>query len=450
MANLNILLIESDPKERMALTQALETWSYRVTTAPNGKDALTQVSQNRFELIIADGNLPEMSVFDLLQNLQAHDDAVKVVCLTPTAAVDQAVQLMKAGAADVLAKPLDRDKLRLTVQHIVTPEESLRSCTPAAAQATAPTIVTQDPSMQQLIKLAQQVADSRASVLIQGESGTGKELFARLIHQVSQRKAKPFVAINCGALPETLLESELFGHEKGAFTGAVSRKPGKFELADGGTILLDEITEMQLHLQAKLLRVLQEREVDRVGGSHPLKVDVRVVATTNRDVGRAIEKNEFRSDLFYRLNVVPIKIPPLRQRAGDIPLLADHFIEKYNALDGRDVKKMTNDAVTKLVGLSFPGNVRELENIMERAVLLCDGEAINARDLFIEEAVGNTPPNGELPADLMSAPLKEVEKKLIFHTLDRTNGNRTHAAKMLGISVRTLRNKLNEYKEKMG
>jgi two-component system response regulator AtoC len=294
---------------------------------------------------------------------------------------------------------------------------------------------------------------STASILIQGESGTGKELFARVIHNSSPRRNRSFIAVNCAALPESLLESELFGHEKGAFTGAVSKKPGKFELADRGTILLDEITEMQLHLQSKLLRIIQEREVDRVGGLHPVKVDVRIIATSNRDIREAIKKGEFREDLYYRLNTIPIKIPPLRDRLDDVEPLVVYLIDKYNEIDARNVKNLTKGALNALQKLPFRGNVRELENITQRAILLSDGQTIKEKDLFLGDGESPIPSdandNGEVTVDAMTGPLKEVEKKMIFHTLGKTKGNRTHAAKILGISVRTLRNKLNEYRESM-
>jgi two-component system response regulator FlrC len=333
-----------------------------------------------------------------------------------------------------------------------------------------------------LLDLAKTVANSKASVLIQGESGTGKELFARFIHNQSSRRNKNFVAVNCAALPEGLLESELFGHEKGSFTGAVSRKLGKFELALGGSILLDEIGEMNSQLQAKLLRVLQESEIDRVGGQHPVPIDTRVISTTNQDIEAAIQAQQFRTDLYYRLNVVPIRLPPLRDRQDDISLLADYFIKKYNKIDGRNIKGLTKDAAQTLIRMHWPGNVRELENMIERAVLLCGGELIDKDALFVGEkpkaalrpparrgtglrlgeGVGHYPPackpygleagpEARVP-ELSSIPtgsLKEMEKRMIFHTLDQTNGNRTHAADILGISVRTLRNKLNEYREKM-
>jgi two-component system response regulator FlrC len=294
------------------------------------------------------------------------------------------------------------------------------------------------------------VADSQASILVQGESGTGKELIARHIHHCSHRKDNPFVAINCAALPETLLESELFGHEKGAFTGAISQKKGKFEMANHGTLLLDEISEMDLGLQSKLLRVLQEREIDRVGGNNPIPIDVRIIATTNRDIENHIHDGKFREDLYYRLNVIPIHLPPLRERKEDIGLLFDFFIKKYNQIDRRNVKGLTEGALQLLLAMPWKGNVRELENITERAILLCKGDHITEEDLTFNRPCQPIHGNGyHLVSPVPPVTLREVEKKTIFHTLDRTNGNRTHAAEILGISVRTLRNKLNEYRNKM-
>jgi two-component system response regulator FlrC len=302
--------------------------------------------------------------------------------------------------------------------------------------------------MKELLAQAKDIADSHASVFIQGESGTGKELFAHYIHRHSKRKDKPFVAVNCSALPETLLESEILGHEKGSFTGAVARKRGKFELANEGTLLLDEISEMAFALQSKLLRVLQEREVDRIGGEKPIPVDVRVMATTNREIEKLLKEGTFREDLFFRLNVIPFRLPPLRERKEDIPLLAQFFVEKVTRLEGRTVKGLTDEAAECLVQMPWRGNVRELENTVARAVLLCKGERIEKKDLFPErhERKGEVP-NSMPPLTTIS--LKELERKTILHALDRTNGNRTHAAEILGISVRTLRNKLNEYREKM-
>ncbi len=447
--NRNILIIDDDPKDRMMLSRWLEQWGFVPIPLPGSADVVEKIKAIPCLFMIASYETEGLNPMALVEAAITGDNATQVLFVSRSASVDAAVKLMKAGAFDFLSKPVDETQLQLLVQQVFTEKDSPKSVT---AQSTTTRIVTQNAVMQQLLDLAKQVADSRASVLIQGDSGTGKELIARYIHEHSARRQGPFVAINCGALPETLLESELFGHEKGAFTGAVSKKPGKFELADGGTILLDEITEMPLHLQAKLLRVLQEREVDRLGGGRPVPVDIRVIATTNRDMKQTIEEQKFREDLFYRLNVIPIKLPLLKDRAEDIPLLAQHFIEKYNSLDGRSVKKMSSSAAQKLMTQPFNGNVRELENIIERAVLLCDGTKIHEKDLFLSETlVGNAPSaenqTFEINGNFEPTPLKEVEKKLIFQTLGQTNGNRTHAAKMLGISVRTLRNKLNEYKE---
>lgn len=447
--NRNILLVENDPLERRELCQTLEAWGFAVSTAQEGTEACEKVKSGDFRMVIAGYETPGLKGIDFCNLVVSNQPEVCLLFLSRGAAVKEAVEVMRAGAFDFVMKPVDPDQL----QHLVRRGFGDPADGGAARrrQVQSRQIVTRDENMQRLLDLARQVADSRASVLIQGESGTGKELFARFIHENSSRRNGPFVAVNCGALPESLLESELFGHEKGAFTGAVSQKAGKFELADGGTLLLDEVTEMQASVQAKLLRVLQEREVDRLGGRMPISLDIRVIATTNRDIKTALAEKKFRDDLYYRLNVIPIRIPSLRERRVDIPILARHFIDKYNAIDGRNVKSLATGAVERLTSLPFQGNVRELENIIERAVLLSNGECIQEKDLFVErlqldsdvESASSLDGSGSLPA----RPLREVEKNLIFQALDETNGNRTHAAQMLGISVRTLRNKLNEYRE---
>ena len=299
--------------------------------------------------------------------------------------------------------------------------------------------------MKKVIDMALSVAYSSSTILIQGESGTGKEMIAKFIHQNSNRKDKSFVAVNCAALPKDLLESELFGHEKGSFTGAINRKIGKFELANHGTILLDEISEMDMSLQAKLLRVLQEREVDRVGGREPVPIDARVIATTNRNLREAIDEGEFREDLYFRLNVIPIVIPPLRNRKEDISLLIEYFIKKHSSKNRKNVTGMAKDALLMLTDYYWRGNVRELENVIERAVLLCKGNLITQEYLFMEAIVEEI--NSSVKAGVT---VREMEKKLIFNTLEQVNGNRTKAAELLGVSIRTLRNKLNEYKNEEG
>ena len=449
--NRNILIVEDHHKERSLLSQSVEAWGFHVTTVHDGTVAAEKIKSDPFRLVITSFEAPGVNGKELLKTIQSENDPPLLLFLSKEASIEDAVEMMRVGAFDFILKPVDFEHLKLTILRAFDGNGNMPGVDRKKDKAVQ--IITQDPSMRRILELARQVADSKASVLIQGESGTGKELFARFVHYHSKRRNGPFVAVNCGALPESLLESEMFGHEKGAFTGAVAKKPGKFELAHQGTILLDEITEMAFHLQSKLLRVLQEQEVDRVGGLSPVSVDTRVIATTNRDIRETIEKGDFREDLFYRLNVIPINIPSLRQRKDDIPMLAHHFIEKYNAVDGRNVKSLTKPALGKLMQFPFPGNVRELENVMERAVLLAEGEMIRETDLLLEDqlrGVTETPePTNALSADMLTGPLKEVEKKIIFRTLDQTNGNRTHAAKVLGISVRTLRNKLNEYKENM-
>ena len=304
--------------------------------------------------------------------------------------------------------------------------------------------------MERLLERAKRVAKSRASVLIQGESGTGKELLARFIHHHSDRSRGPFVALNCAALPETLLESELFGHEKGAFSGAMARKLGRFELANRGTILLDEITEMALPLQAKLLRVLQEGEIDRLGGTRTIPIDVRVIATTNRDCLAAVRAGKFREDLYYRLNVIPLKLPPLRERREDIPLLAQHFREEFCAQYGRELQ-FAPGVLETMAGMEWPGNIRELRNVVERGVLLADGPTIEPQDLFDDGTeIAQPSPAPPAPADPLQGEvmrLSDMEREMVKRALAKTKGNRTHAAKLLGISVRTLRNKLAEYRQ---
>jgi len=451
MSNQHILVVDESHKDRTALSKSLEDWGYHVTTAPDGYLALKKIKSETYRLVITNFETQGLTGPELFQQAKSENETVEFLFLSGNASVENAVEMIKAGALDFIVKPVDFAQIRLIIKNVFESNGNKYGATSQKQKTTR--IVTNDSTMKRMLDLAKQVSDSKASILIQGESGTGKELFARFVHENSSRRNGPFIAINCGALPETLLESELFGHEKGAFTGAVSRKPGRFELADGGTLLLDEITEMAFHLQSKLLRVLQENEIDRVGGLRPIPIDIRVIATTNRDIKEAIDKENFREDLFYRLNVIPIKIPALRSRKGDIPMLTQHFIEKYNEIDRRNVKSLTNEAAEKLARFPFHGNVRELENIMERAVLLSDGERIQLQDLLLDAGFDHHEMGSEdadsIPSEMMTGPLKEVEKKLIFQTLDQTNGNRTHAAKMLGISVRTLRNKLNEYRDKM-
>ncbi|MBA4368471.1 MAG: sigma-54-dependent Fis family transcriptional regulator [Desulfobacterium sp.] len=453
MNNPKILIIEKNIRERTLFSSLLENWGYYVTTSHDGEDALAKIHSEEFNLVISDFMLPGGSNgVDLIQSIHSVSDNTRILFISLESSVKNAVDAMKAGAIDYLVKPVDEAQIQYILEKNLH-DQPTENNSPYRKQNGKVTIVTKNKTIMHLLDLSKQVAKSTASVFIQGESGTGKELFAHFIHDCSNREKGPFVAVNCAALPESLLESELFGHEKGSFTGAVSQKPGKFELADKGTILLDEITEMQLHLQSKLLRIIQEHEVDRVGGLKPVKIDVRVIATSNRNITQSIKEGKFREDLYFRLNTIPLTIPPLRKRPEDIEPLALFFINKYNRVDGRNVKTLTKSALNTLKNLPLNGNVRELENIIQRAVLLSDNETIQEKDLFLENhdpTFPDNPGNTEEPAaSMIAGPLKDVEKKMIFQTLDQTKGNRTHAAKILGISVRTLRNKLNEYREIM-
>lgn len=439
-----ILLVDRDLEQRGVIARALDQEGYSLVTAPDAVSALAKLAGDPYDLVISEIDLPQMDGLNLLRRMKEMGLLQPVVMLTARASVNQAVEAMKLGALDFILKPFNSKTMKAILGQISQNQQPSER-EPGENKYT---LITESPRMKGLLEQARDIADSHASVFIQGESGTGKELLARYIHRHSKRKDKPFVAVNCSALPETLLESEILGHERGSFTGAVARKRGKFELAHEGTLLLDEISEMAFGLQSKLLRVLQEKEVDRIGGDRPVPVDVRVMATTNREIEKLLEEGNFREDLFFRLNVIPFRLPPLRERREDIPLLCQFFVEKYTRMERRAVKGLTEEAMECLVQMSWRGNVRELENTMARAVLLCKGERIEKKDLFSDRQGRE----GEIPSSLpafTTVSLKEIEKKTILHALDRTNGNRTHAAEILGISVRTLRNKLNEYREKM-
>jgi len=427
-----VLVVDDEPSVCRSLSMVLERFGFEVTAAGDGLEALERFRRGLHDLVIADLKMPGLSGLELLREVKRLSPGTPVVLLTAFGTVETAVQAMKEGAFDFLQKPFGLEQLKDVVSRALRPKEEGGVERP---------IIAKSQRMLELLDMAKEAAQSVAPVLITGESGTGKELLARYIHAQGPRREGPFVAVNCAAIPEGLLESELFGHERGAFTGAVGQKKGKFELAHRGTLLLDEISEMPISLQAKLLRALQEGEVDRIGGTKPVKVDVRPIATSNRDLLQRIKEGKFREDLYFRLNVIHLHIPPLRERREDIPLLVHHFLEKYSRLNGRPLRELSPKAMKALLDYHWPGNVRELENVIHRAVLFSRGERIEERDLRLErEALTE-----EGHRTLSDLNLREAEKRLIVLALERAKGNRTEAARLLGVSVRTVRNKIKEY-----
>ena len=425
-----VLVVDDEPMVRKSLALALERAGASVVTAADGQEALAKYREAKSSVIFADVRMPGMDGFALLRSVKRLDPSTPVVLITGFGDDEFAARAEEAGAAGVLNKPITTAEL----QHV------LAALLGAPAGAEHAAIITSNPQMEAMLALARRVAKTDATVLVQGETGTGKEMLARFIHRESARHAGPFVAVNGAALPESLIESELFGHERGSFTGAIGRRAGCFETASGGTLLLDEVTEIPLALQAKLLRALQEGEVVRVGSSHPVKVDVRVIAVTNRDLRTEVAAGNFRQDLFYRLNVVALRPAALRDRPGDIPMLARHFLAKYAALYGSVANRFTTEAVERLVGHRWAGNVRELENVVQRAVILCAAAAVEAGDVVLEEAAALE------TIDTGGRSIAELERDVILSTLARLNGNRTHTAKALGITVRTVRNRLRKYR----
>jgi len=435
------------------LMQALEAAEYEPVWAKDGREAIQQLRDGRFDLVVTDLKLPYKDGLAVLEAAKEFSPRTPVILMTAYGTIETAVKAVKEGAYDFLTKPFDPDHLLLLIdkalekQRLVTENVILRE--EMAKHLKVPKIIGKSPAMGKSLESLQKVAASSTTVLLLGESGTGKELFARAIHYISPRKDGPFVAINCAAIPRDLLESELFGHEKGAFTGAVGRRIGRFELADHGTLFLDEIGEMDLGLQSKLLRVLEEDEVTRVGGTAKVKVDVRVVAASNRNLQAAIAQKTFREDLFYRLSVFPIVIPPLRERKEDIPILAEHFLDVYSREMKKSIRLLTPEAEAALLNHAWSGNVRELQNCIERAVILSEGETIGPELLNLKsrEPVGEAAP---LPIDgtlheVGAAASRAAETRLIQKVLKETNGNKSRAAEILQVSYKTLLTKIKDY-----
>ncbi|MHB9002967.1 MAG: sigma-54-dependent transcriptional regulator [Coriobacteriia bacterium] len=443
-----VLIADDEKNMRWVLSQALEAEGFEAVQACDGKEALASIAEQQPDIMILDHRMPAPDGMEVLRRVRSSGGEFPIIMLTAHGNVAQAVEAMKAGASEYLTKPFDLDELKLAIEkamkyHDLTTEvERLRE--EQNRDYDIEGIVAADDSMVSLLDQIHKVAPTSATVMIYGESGTGKELVARAVHALSPRGNGPFVSVSAGALPETLLESELFGYEKGAFTGAMTAKPGRFEMANGGTLFLDEVGDITLAVQVKLLRVLQERRFERLGGTRSIEVDVRVVAATNRDLQQLIADGEFREDLFYRLNVVPVYLPPLRERSGDIPLLVAHFLEKYKA----GTKRISQDALEALMTYQWPGNIRELENTIERVLILSQGDEITSADLPSEVRLGasSTRPNAAalcLPADGCS--LEEVELDLVRQALDRAGGNVPKAAKLLGLTTKTLEARMSRF-----
>jgi two-component system response regulator AtoC len=442
MARPVVLVVDDDPGVRESFRLTLED-HYDVIDAPDGPRALDAVRASQVDLVLLDIRLPGMDGIEALERIKSIDDGIEVVLVTAVKTVRTAVAAMKLGAFDYLTKPFEEDELLAVMGRALEKRALEREVTflrsELARARDLDEIVGQHPAMQKLYRLITQVARTTSTVLITGESGTGKELVARAIHRQGPRRDRPFVAVNPAAVTESLIESELFGHERGAFTGAHQRKLGRFELAQGGTLFLDEIGTLKEELQVKLLRVLQEREIERVGGTHPVKIDVRVIAATNADLGLAVARGAFREDLFYRLNVVPIEVPSLAQRAGDVPLLVDHFARRYSREFNKRVDGLSPEATAALRDYEWPGNVRELQNVIERAIVLTEGPVIQLSDLPLDVLL---PQHRERVRTADHLPLKnateEFERQIVLRVLERVGGNQSEAARILGLHRNTI------------
>ena len=445
---LTILVADDDATHREVLRTLLEEWGYAVREAVDGEHAVALCRKQPFDLVLMDVRMPKKSGLEALKEIKVHNPAVPVLIMTAFSEVAAAVEAIKSGAYDYLTKPLDFEKLKVVLRnvfaHVGLIRENATLSRSLAATEAQTGMVGRSESMRALWEMVRTIAPTDATVLITGESGTGKELVAKAVHAASRRARGPFVAVNCAALTESLLASELFGHEKGAFNGADKKHEGHFLTADGGTIFLDEIGEMPLSMQVKLLRVIQEREVLSVGGNKAVPVDVRIIAATNRDLAKEVAAGTFRQDLYYRLNVVTLALPPLRERADDIPLLAQHFMARFADKNNKNIKGFTPGAMDRLVRYAWPGNVRELENVIERASILLLGEHISERELPERFAASQ----GDALTDALTTDcptLEDVERAVILKTLKRFGGNKTEAAKALGITRKTLHAKLSKY-----
>jgi DNA-binding NtrC family response regulator len=435
MARNKVLVVDDEKNQREIYTLILEDDGYQVTTAQSGEQALRFAREHPFDLVLTDYKMAGMDGVMLLNELLKVDPSIIIVMMTAHGSVESVKEALRGGAFDYLEKPIDRDQLLKVVQNALGRLNRIDD-----------EIIGQSEEMERVKKMICKVAGSSSTVMIRGDSGVGKERVARAIHKASPRASEVFQAVNCAAINENLIESELFGHEKGSFTGAHTQKKGQFETADHGTLFLDEIGDLNINMQAKILRALQEREIMRVGGTRPIKVDVRVIAATNRDLEAMVKDGRFREDLYYRLNIIPIVIPPLRNRRDDIPALVDFFIAKHVAGSHRPIRGLTAGARNLIMSYSWPGNVRQLESAIERAILLCEGNEIEVEDLPVEirqEGTSATAFNFKLPPEGIS--FDEVERSLITQAMEQTNWNITRAAKLLGLSFRTLQYRLEKF-----
>jgi two-component system response regulator HydG len=440
-----ILIADDEESHRLMLRAHLEGEGFEVAEASNGQDAVAKASERILDLVLMDIRMPAIDGMEALKRIKKANPDLPVIMMTAYGSIDSAVKALQSGAEDYLTKPLDMDELIIKVKKAIRyrqlEEENILYRERLGIRFDFSNIIGKSPKMVELFETLSLVAPTEATVLLLGESGTGKEIIANAIHQNSPRREKPYVKVNCAALPETLLESELFGHEKGAFTGAIDKKKGRFERAEGGTIFLDEIGEMSLPTQTKILRVLQEREFEAVGGTKTVRVDVRIIAATNKNLEKEVQQGRFREDLYYRINVVPVTVPPLRERKEDIPLLAEHFLRIYSEKNRRAIRGFEQGVMQAFIHYSWPGNVREIENILERMVIMSKGDTLTLADLppvlagLLQEEKSTPSPTS----------LKDVERETIVKTLRQTGGNRTRTAAILGITRKTLQNKIKEY-----